>query len=329
MDTQMLTTNKGGELISFKINGEEKIHQGESCIDENGKVYWKRHSPVLFPIVGKLKKNKTLIGGRTYELPQHGFARDLEFEPITKLDNFHSYVLRSNKYTLAKYPYEFELYNTYRAEGNKLTTIYKVVNTGLINLPFGIGGHPAFKIDQEELKKGHYYLEFDQEEDKIHFLYLIDGLIGTEYAKNPMENKKIIPIGPHTFDNDALIMKGITSNKISLKKRITEDTVLTMDFTDFPYLAIWSKPNAPFICIEPWFSTADTVKGSGVFTQKRDLISLKPKDSFECKYTVTFQLAVGSGTTVRIVDAIEQSEIVNLILVSVWGRSLKVTKMSV
>lgn len=288
MDTQMLTTKKGGELISFKINGEEKIHQGESCIDENGKIYWKRHSPVLFPIVGKLKKNVTLIGGRTYELPQHGFARDLEFEPITKLDNFHSYVLKSNKYTLAKYPYEFELYNTYRTEENKLTTIYKVVNIGLINLPFGIGGHPAFKIDQEELKKGHYYLEFEQEEEKIHFLYLIDGLIGTEYAKNPMENKKIIPIGPHTFDNDALIMKGITSNKISLKKRITEETVLTMDFTDFPYLAIWSKPNAPFICIEPWFSTADTIKGSGVFTQKRDLISLKPNDSFECKYTVTF-----------------------------------------
>lgn len=291
MDAQMLTTNKGGELISFKINGEEKMHQGESCIDENGKIYWKRHSPVLFPIVGKLKKNKTLIGGRTYELPQHGFARDMEFEPITKLDNFHSYVLRSNKYTLAKYPYEFELYNTYRTEGNKLTTIYKVVNTGLINLPFGIGGHPAFKIDQEELKKGHYYLEFEQEEEKIHFLYLIDGLIGTEYAKNLMENKKIIPIGSHTFDNDALIMKGITSNKISLKKRITEETVLTMDFTDFPYLAIWSKPNAPFICIEPWFSTADTVKGSGVFTQKQDIISLKPNDEFECKYTVTFSVS--------------------------------------
>jgi len=289
MDTQMLTTNKGGELISFKINGEEKIHQGENCIDENGKIYWKRHSPVLFPIVGKLKKNQTLIGGRTYELSQHGFARDLEFEPITKLDNFHSYVLKSNKYTLARYPYEFELYNTYRSEGNKLTTIYKIVNTGLINLPFGIGGHPAFKIDQEELKKGHYYLEFEQEEEKIHFLYLIDGLIGTEYAKNPIENKKIIPIGPHTFDNDALIMKGITSNRISLKKKVTEETILTMDFTDFPYLAIWSKPNAPFICIEPWFSTADTVKSSGVFTQKRDLISLKPNDFFECKYTVTFQ----------------------------------------
>ena len=92
MRTQMLTSRLGGELVSFKINGEEKIHQGADVLDENGKVYWKRHSPVLFPIVGKLKKNQTLIGGRTYEMRQHGFARDMEFEPITKLDNFHSYV---------------------------------------------------------------------------------------------------------------------------------------------------------------------------------------------------------------------------------------------
>lgn len=288
MATQMLTSKMGGELISFKVNGEERIHQGESTIDENGKVYWKRHSPVLFPIVGKLKKNQTLIGGRTYELPQHGFARNLEFEPITKLDNFHSYVLKSNKYTLLKYPYEFELYNTYRTEENKLTTIYKVVNTGLINLPFGIGGHPAFKIDKEELKKGSYYLEFEEDEEKIHFLYLVDGLIATQYAKNIMIDKKSIPIDSHSFDNDAIIMKGITSHKISLKNKREGKTLLTMDFTDFPYLAIWSKPNAPFICIEPWYSTADNVNSTGVFTQKQDIISLKPKDTFECKYTVEF-----------------------------------------
>lgn len=288
MYTQMQTTKKGGELISFKINGEEKIHQGESCIDENGKIYWKRHSPVLFPIVGKLKKNQTLIGGRTFEIPQHGFARDLEFEPITKLDNFHSYVLKSNKYTLARYPYEFELYNTYRTEENKLITIYKVVNTGLINLPFGIGGHPAFKIDINELQQGNYYLEFEQEEEKIHFLYLVDGLVATQYAKNPMQNKRTILIDAHTFDNDALIMKGITSNKISLKNKREEKNILTMDFTGFPYLAIWSKPNAPFICIEPWLSTSDAINSSGVFTQKRDIISLKPKEEFECKYSVTF-----------------------------------------
>ena len=288
MYTQMLTSSKGGELISFKVNGEEKIHQGEEVVDENGKPYWKRHSPVLFPIVGKLKKNTTLIGGRTFEIMQHGFARDMEFEPITKLENFQSYVLKSNKYTIARYPYEFALYNTYRAEENRLTTIYKVVNTGLINLPFGIGGHPAFKIDQKELEQGHYYLEFEEPEEKIHFLYLVDGLVGTDYARNRVVEKKYILLDSHTFDNDALIMKGITSNRISLINADKRKRLLTMDFTGFPYLAIWSKPNAPFICIEPWYSTADSIRGTGVFTQKQDIISLKPEESFECKYTVEF-----------------------------------------
>lgn len=286
MYTQMLTSKYGAELVSFKINGEEKIHQGENCTDENGRIYWKRHWPVLFPTVGKCKKNQTIINGRTYEMQQHGFARDMEFEPLTKLDNFHSYVFRSDNKLIDKYPYEFSLTVTYRTDGNKLTTIYKVINEGNTDMPFGIGGHPAFKINREELDKGNYYLEFEEEEDKIHFLYLVDGLIGTEYAKNILENKKVVPLNASSFSNNAIIMKDLKSNKVSLKNN--GKTILTMDFTGFPYLAIWTKPRAPFICIEPWMTTADNVNGSGVFRKKTDILLLPPKQEYECKYTVEF-----------------------------------------
>ena len=288
MQSQMLTSKLGGELISYKLDGIEKIHQGQDCTDANGKVYWKRHFPVLFPIVGKLKQNKTIINGRTYEMGQHGFARDLEFEPITKLDNFHSYVLKSNPSTIVKYPFDFSLFVTYRTDENKLTTIYKVINEGENNMPFGIGGHPAFKIDQKDLFNEEYYLEFEEDEYKIHFLYLVDGLVGTEYARNVMIDPRRIPITKDSFNNDAIIMKGITSHRISLKKRTGNKTLLTMDFDGFPYLAVWSKPGAPFICIEPWYTTSDTVKSTGVFAQKTDMITLAPKQEFECKYTIEF-----------------------------------------
>ena len=288
MQSQMITSRLGGELLSYKLDGVEKIHQGQECIDEYGKVYWKRHFPVLFPIVGKLKQNRTIINGRTYEMSQHGFARDMEFEPITKLNNFHSYVLRSNPSTMVKYPFEFALYITYRTDENKLTTIYKVVNEGDTNMPFGIGGHPAFKIDRDDLLNEELYLEFEQDEDKIHFLYLVDGLIGTEYAKNIMIDKRRIKITKDTFNNDAVIMKGLTSHKISLKRRRGNKTLLTMDYEGFPYLGIWSKPGAPFLCIEPWYSTADAIKTTGIFTQKNDIIFLEPKNEFECKYTIEF-----------------------------------------
>lgn len=288
MHTQMLTTKEGAELLSFKVNGEEKIHQGEECVDKNGKIYWKRHYPILFPNVGKCIKNQTIINGKNYEMQIDGFAKDMEFEPVSKLDNFHSYLLKSQKKLIDKYPYEFSLTVTYRTDENKLTTIYKVINEGDVDMPFGIGGKPAFKINLEDLEKENYYLEFEEEEEKIHFLYLVDGLVGIEYAKNIMIDKKTIPLNIHTFDNDALIMKGLKSKKITLKRKNTEKPILSFYYDGFPYLAIWSKPKSPFIAIQPCMTTPDSIKGSGVFRQKTDILLLPPKKEFECKYTVEF-----------------------------------------
>ena len=90
METQILTSKYGAELQSFKIDGIEKLHQGEECLDENGKVYWNRRFEVLFPNVGKCKKNQTIINGKNFEMQVNGIAKDLEFEPITKLDNYQS-----------------------------------------------------------------------------------------------------------------------------------------------------------------------------------------------------------------------------------------------
>lgn len=229
------------------------------------------------------------MNSKTYEVQPDGFAKDLEFEPITKLDNFHSYVLRSNDKILEKYPYKFSLYVTYRLDENKLTTIYKVINEGDVDMPFGIGSMPAFKIDLEELKNENYCLEFEEEEQKIHFLYLIDGLVGTEYAKNIMEeDKKTITLKPDMFKNDAIIMKGLTSKKVTLKLKDTGKKVLSIDCSNFPYLSIWSKTNSPFLCISPWMTTPDTVKTTGVFRQKGDIVIIGPNQEFECKYTVEF-----------------------------------------
>lgn len=56
-------------------------------------------------------------------------------------------------------------------------------------------------------------MEFEEKEEKLHFLYLVDGLIGTEYAKDILVDKKVINLNENSFKNDAIIMKGITSKK--------------------------------------------------------------------------------------------------------------------
>lgn len=288
MHTQILTSKEGAQLLSFKIDGKEKIHQGEECVSENGRIYWKRRYPVLFPTVGKCKQNQTIINGKTYEMQADGFVKDMTFEPISKLDNFHSYLLKSDNKLIDKYPYEFSLLVTYRTDANKLTTIYKVTNEGDVDMPFGIGAKPAFQIDLKDLEKGNYYLEFEEEEEKIHFLYLVDGLVGIEYAKNIMLDKKTIPLDNHTFDHDALIMKGLKSKKISFKKKGRSAPIFNFYYEGFPYLALWSKPKAPFISIAPYMTTPDGMNGSGVFRQKTNILLLPPKQEFECKYTVEF-----------------------------------------
>lgn len=150
------------------------------------------------------------------------------------------------------------------------------------------GSHPAFKIDPDDLQKGNYFLEFEQEEDRAHFLYLVDGLVGTEYGKNYLVDNKYIFLNNQTFNNDALIIKGIQDKKISLKNKRTKKTVLKMDYTGFPYLGIWSKEGAPFICLEPWTSTADRVNSNNVFVQKPDMLVLQPNEEYENKFSVEF-----------------------------------------
>ena len=83
-------------------------------------------------------------------------------------------------------------------------------------------------------------------------------------------------------------MQNIQSNKIYLKEKDKEEPILEFDFTGFPYLAIWSKKGAPFVCIEPWYNTADDKESTGIFEEKNKIIKLKPKEKFKCKYKVTF-----------------------------------------
>ena len=269
---EIKTVKKGAELISVKAKGIEKMHDGEN--------FWNRHSPVLFPIVGKLKDGKTIIENSEYEMGQHGFARDMEFEQIGE----NSYVLKANEETYKKYPYNFELYISYEVQKNKVTTKYRVVNKDERTMYFGLGGHPAYVC---EYSSGKYRLEFEDIEDKLEIYQLEDGLL----KKNPEKLSKYfrenrIFLNEKTFEKNALVIKNINSSKIYLKTETK--TILAFDFKGFPYLGIWSKPGAPFVCIEPWFNHTDDVDASGNFADKENILKLESNEEFKAEYSVEF-----------------------------------------
>ena len=267
---EIVSKKEGAELTSIKFNGEEKIHDG---IND-----WNRHSPILFPIVGKLKDGKTVIENKVCKMGQHGFARDMEFKKIG--DN--EYSLKYNNETLEKYPYKFELIVSYETTENSVITNYEVKNIDDKEIIFGLGAHPAFKCNYENCE-----LVFEKEEDKIEFYQLENGLIKNEKEdKNKFLVGKNIKLNKNIFNDDAIIMKNLQSNKVILKEN--EKNILEFNFKDFPYLAIWSKTNAKFLCIEPWFNTADKVNSTGIFAEKENILKLKSNTSFKCSYTVKF-----------------------------------------
>jgi len=276
------TKKSGAELTSVQYNGKEMLFQGAKVLDSNGNIYWKRQAPILFPIVGQLKNSQTQIEGEIYEMSQHGFARDMDFEEISKTENEHHYMLKDNEETLKKYPYKFELHVIYEIIGDTLTVTYKVKNIDDKTIYFGLGGHPAFNCDYSN---GEYEISFSENENKIEFLKLKNGLIDTEKAQNILQDNKIY-LKEDTFDNDAVIMKNLKSNKVILQNHETNQKILELDFTGFSYLALWSKKGAPFVCIEPWQNTADRIDSTQIYKDKEGIIELPKDKEYKCEFKI-------------------------------------------
>jgi galactose mutarotase-like enzyme len=249
--------------------------------------FWTGQSPILFPIVGRLAGDSYSYAGKMYSLPQHGFARRQLFRLYSQSHAHLAYTLTSDASSRGMYPFDYDLIVSYALEGNGFRTAYRVINLDSKPLPFSIGGHPAFSCSWragDELED--YYLEFERAEIADTCL-VSDGLIDVNKTKMVLANEQILPLTKTRFDNGALIFMNLASSAVTLRSRRHPNTV-RVDFPGYPCLGIWSKPAAPFVCIEPWFGHADPAgrsPGSAIET-KPGIIFLQPDQSFTCEWRV-------------------------------------------
>ena len=263
----------GAELISLKnTTNKEYIWEGNP-------EFWGKHSPVLFPIVGCLKEDKYSYKGNSYTLLRHGFASKMDFNIIEKSAENVVFSVTNNKETLENYPFEFELQISYTLVNSSLKIGYKVINTNDFEMPFSIGAHPAFALPNEF---DSYTLEFEKSEILI-CSQLENDLICNETISLPMKENRL-PLSYSLFENDALIFKELESKAIT----ITENNVpfLKVKFEGFPSLGIWTKPKAPYICIEPWFGYADTITNSVELSEKEGIQIIGIKEQFQSEYSI-------------------------------------------
>ena len=268
-----------------ELNSLQKIDEDLEYMWQGDSKYWNRHSPILFPIVGRLKNDSYTYQNQKYNMTQHGFARDKEFEVIKNEADFMEFRLKSDEKTLEIYPFSFELYLSYKLEKNSLIVSYKVINKSDDKMLFSIGAHPAFNWTlKEDEKKENYFLEFENIKETKRYFLNDKGLVYDSVDLKIIDNK--IALNEELFKNDALVFEDLNIKTLTLKNSINENYI-KLNFENFPYLGIWSKPTgAPFICIEPWFGVADDENSNQNFEDKKGIITLEKDEIFSCFYII-------------------------------------------
>lgn len=263
----------GAELNSVKSKetGIEYLWQGNPDI-------WYGQSPVLFPIVGTLLDNKYRVDGREYELFRHGCARKRDFEVKETGEGFITLTQSFNDDSLKAYPYRYVLDITFRLDGKKLTVTHTVRNADDKRMYFSIGAHPGFNCSIGDV------LEFDQEEtDVVNEMIDEDSILFDEKFPSPIDGR-IFTITEHIFDKDAHVLSNLKSKKCTLKSKNRPQEV-EFTFGDAPYLGLWAKPGAPYVCIEPWYGINDSREKKADFSQKRAIESIDTGEVFEFSWS--------------------------------------------
>lgn len=266
----------GAELCSLKnAAGTELLWQAGP--------QWPRHAPLLFPIVGRLKGDALRHRGNTYPMTQHGFARDRRFDWVERGPHRCTLVLTDDAQTRARYPFAFRLAVGFTVAGSDLDVAVEVTNTGDETLPASVGAHPAFAWPlQPDLAKEAYEITFSKDEPAP-IRRLTGGLMRTAPEPTPVRGK-MLALSERLFDDDAVILDQLASTSV----RYAGDRGPSIDISWEGYreLGIWSKPGAPFLCIEPWHGFASPATFDGEFIDKPGLMHIAPGANRILKYRI-------------------------------------------
>lgn len=257
----------GAELKSLKYDGKEYIWYGDPA-------FWTGSSPVLFPICSGLKDDEFIYQGKTYSLQKHGFARRSEWAVESAVGNTATFLLSSGNCPHDNYPFEYEFRITYTLIGKKVVVEYNIKNLTDGDMYFSVGAHEAYNCP-EGIE--NYEIIFDKKEN-LDAYQLVGPLLSYDTV-NYGKDIATLQLDHSLFSNDCLIFKNLNSRGVALHNKSTGQKI-KVNFEEFPYLLIWTAPNAPFICIEPWCGITDSIDTNKQLSQKEGIEKIEKDGSF-------------------------------------------------
>ncbi|QCI67009.1 aldose 1-epimerase family protein [Phreatobacter stygius] len=257
----------GAELHAWHAGGRDLLWTRDPA-------WWAKSSPVLFPIVGWANQGVIRADGKVRPMGVHGFAATSEFTLEAHNRANVSLVLTDNAATREVYPYPFHLRIAYRLEEARLAVRFEVTNPGARALPYALGLHPAFRWPLAGLDRADHAILFEKPENPEVPVIAPGGLISPARRPVPLDGRRL-KLTDDLFAADALCFLDANSRSFRLVAG-DKGPSIALEADDFPHLALWAKPGAPFVSMEVWTGHGDPQGYSGELVDKPGMRLLAP-----------------------------------------------------
>ncbi len=287
-DTRTLKIASGGLSAEIATLGAEL----RNLADANGNglqwdgdpAVWSGRAPLLFPIVGALASGRYRLGGRTYAMARHGFARHTTFDVVAHDDHAATLRLEADAQTRAVYPFDFRLDAAFTLIDAQVSIVATVSNHGAGPMPASFGFHPALRwpLPYGQARADHR-IRFEHDEPGPVRRIDGNGLLRPEPQPSPVVGD-VLTLRDDLFIDDALIFDRLASRRV--RYGASQGPSLDMTFDDLSMLGVWTKPGAGFVCIEPWQGCADPAGFDGEIWAKPGIVVIAAGESRAFSMTI-------------------------------------------
>lgn len=248
--------------------------QGRDLLWDGDPAFWSGRAPILFPVIGVVGEGAIRVDGASFPMPKHGFARHSRFALAAQADDSVTFRLEASDETRAAYPFDFRLDIRFACARAALEVTAELGNPGTRPLPASFGFHPALRWPLPfGGTRDEHRVTFERDEPAP--IRRIDqaGLLRPAPEPTPVAGRILAP-RDELFEDDALILDRHESARVRFG--VPGRGGLSVSFPDTPVLGIWTKPRAPFLCIEPWHGISEPEGFAGDFRTKPGVIEVAP-----------------------------------------------------
>jgi galactose mutarotase-like enzyme len=272
---------RGAEPRRWRVAGQDLLWQEDPH-------WWPKTSPVLFPVVGRVRGGVVRVGGTTYPMPLHGFAAASGFRVAEQSASQVRLVLSDDEASRRNFPFGFTLSVTYALQGRSLSARFQVSNPGPLPLPYALGLHPGFAWSPEDAAAEAHAINFAQPERPEVPEITTGGFFTKRNRPVPLRGCHL-PLSPALFAAEALCFLQARSEALRFSNGARGSIDVLQE--GFPHLALWSRPGAPFLCIESWTGYGDPEDFAGELQEKPSMLLLPPGKVAEHAVRYTHVLA--------------------------------------